>query len=253
MEILWEEEGFQFGFKRRTTTTLCFSFSTHDHTPYPSMYWVHPLSTFLWIVAVTTTDIGLVNLGIPFLSKHVFFITFNSIAQNIHKKTSHSICSPMECHATPSSWQGDLTHIENSVVFVFINLKLTFRTPKCNENITKQASASSTTSLIMWLGFPQVSQNVALNWVVMNLHQNVWSGVNGLIDFLACVYIYILYTLGEVGELLAYTASCWAEGEPQSFQLCHTEKTNKTKCTTPTDKQNKVCNTNKQTKQSMQH
>ena len=91
----------------------------------------------------------------------------------------------------------------------------------------------------------------------MNLHQNVWSGVNGLIDFLACVYIYYihwgkwgscLHTLHLVEQKVNLRVSSCATLKKQTKQSAQHQQTNKTKCATLTNKQNKACNTNRQTR-----
>ena len=51
-----------------------------------------------FLVTVTTTDTGWVNLSIPLLSRHILFVAFNSITWNIHNKMNHFICSEVPCH-----------------------------------------------------------------------------------------------------------------------------------------------------------
>ena len=151
-------------------------FSPMTTPPMPrSTGFIHLLNRFFWTVAVTTTDNNWVNISISLLSKHVFFIAFNSITQNIHNKTNHFICSEAPCcHSGVEIWSTLKTQQFLQLKWV-LGFKNTIKTVSTARKLLCQ-------QLHHWScdGTPPVSQHVALNWVVMYPHQNVQLGMKGL-------------------------------------------------------------------------
>ena len=101
-----------------TTTTSHLS-STITLPTCPCTGFIHFLSIFFWVITVTTSDIGWMKLRIPLLSKHVFFVAFNSIAKNISiiKWITSSV---VKCYATIMVQRSD-THTEKSAFLGRLN------------------------------------------------------------------------------------------------------------------------------------
>ena len=148
------------------------TFFSHDHQPYPSMYWVHSPQHCLLDSHCHCYWHWLGQTWYPLLTKPVFFVAFNSIARSVYNEMKHFIGSGVPCRRLG----GEIRHIQNSAIFS------TFRTPKYHENgaICKEASTSPTTSWTMWSRFPVFSR-MLFNWVAVYLHQNAQSGVKSLV------------------------------------------------------------------------
>ena len=147
---------------------LChhIAFVSLDHTLCPSGHWLHSAPQHL----DSHCHCHLSQPLNPHLSKHVFFVAFISIAQNM---VINVFCGEVLYHIL----------VQRSKTLTLFLIE--FWNSRIQQKRCHLQASFYITDKVIW--GPHICQNVALNWVTVNQQQNTLLGVKAL-QILASLY-----------------------------------------------------------------